>query len=156
WVGDIFYFGTFSNQGLDDWMARADKSDVTGVHNGLIALWGALRQRAIDGWPEFQAVLTSTATGSWGFPGLPHKGAQITGDPTLGACYPYTNTLGVRLYVHTQADTPVPTGVSELPIALNLRVSTSDASIYSGRIDSTTALHYAATPSTLLQFVSDP
>ena len=60
WIGTIFYFGTFSDTGLKDWVVRPaydkggnDKRKVNDpgqglfVNNGLIQRWGALRGNSL-------------------------------------------------------------------------------------------------------------
>ncbi len=152
WVGAMHYFAGFPTGGLSAWAARADRSDVSGVQNGLVAAWGAFRQGSLSGgWSEMKAVLTSTETGSWQYGAV--KAACRN---PLGACYPYTNTSGVRSYVSSLVATPIPTATTELPFALALRQAGATATAMTGRIDSNGSLHYPGNPAVTLALAADP
>lgn len=154
WTGEMYYFGTFSDIGLDGWKTNPDKSVVANVSNGLLQRWGALRTGHIDGWQEFVAVLTSTREGSWSYANVQKK------CPALGqadaVCYPYSNAAGVRTYVQNPDQYPIPTGVTELPVAMNLRINPNRPDVFEGRIASTTTMHYPGNPGVKVQFVGDP
>ncbi len=152
WVGTMQYFAGFPTGGLSTWAARADRSNVTGVQNGLVAAWGAFRQGSLSGgWNEMKAVLTSTETGSWQTGSVKRKCRN-----DLGACYPYTNASGVRSYVTSLAATPIPTATTELPFALALRQPGARATSLTGRITSTGSLHYPGNPAVTLELSADP
>ncbi|MBX7096729.1 MAG: hypothetical protein K1X89_03365 [Myxococcaceae bacterium] len=154
WTGSMFYFGDFSNIGLDNWIASPNKEQVTNVNNGLLQRWGALRLGNLNGWDEFLAVLTSTREGSWKFSNVQQRCS------TLGvagaACYPYTNTVGVRAYVTNPVQYPIPSGVSELPVAMNLKINATTPTVFEGRIASSLAMHYPGNPAVKLKFKGDP
>ena len=67
---------------------------------------------------------------------------------------PYTNTSGVRTYSDDLASSPIPTGETRFPFAMNLKVKGGRK--LTGRITSETALQYAANPEADLHFEADP
>ncbi len=157
WIGTMYYFGNFSDAGFDKWRARADLSDVSDVSNGLIQRWGALRAGSMtDGWEEFKAVLTATRTGSWKFGEVIKKCEAVNGAGTRAACYPFSNTAGVRTYVNDTNTLSIPTGLSEFGIGMNLRLSSAEGTFLEGRIESSIAMHYAGNPAVTLSFEKDP
>jgi hypothetical protein len=156
WAGSMFYFANFSDNGLDTWELRADKSNVSGVDNGLIQRWGALRAGSLDAWGEFKAVLTSTRTESWKYGRVKEKCADINGNNDA-ACYPFSNAAGVRTYVANKDESTVPSGLSEMPMAVNLMIDTASGQTeLKGRIESRVAMHYAGNPAITLSFAADP
>ncbi|MBL8956188.1 MAG: hypothetical protein JNK82_35770, partial [Myxococcaceae bacterium] len=154
WSGSMFYFGTFDNKNLDSWVASPNKALPGTVNNALIQLWGALRMGQLDGWQEFLAVLTSTREGSWAFDNVKQRCLTTAG--ATAACYPYSNSTGVRTYVQNAAQSPIPTGVTELPLAMNLQVNTTTPGLFEGRVDSPQSLHYPGYPGVKLMFEADP
>ncbi|MCB9731812.1 MAG: hypothetical protein H6745_04160 [Deltaproteobacteria bacterium] len=157
WEGQVHYFTVFNDEGVDDWRLRADKSDVEDVKNALIQRWGAFRRGNVEGgWGEFEAVLTATRTGSWDQPRVKELCKAVTGGSTTAACYPYTNPAGVRTYVDNIGSAPIPSTTTELPFAINVRAGADGQTIYTGRIDSGTALHYPGNPSVSLGLAADP
>ncbi len=152
WVGTMYYFGNFDDTGIADWELRTDKSNVTGVSNGLIRRWAAFRAGSLQGgWDEMVAVLTSTRTESWTFGEVRDRCTAAD-----GACYPYTNASGVRRYVTDLENTPIPSGVTGLPFAMNLRASPGDPLNLNGRIETSLSLHYPGYPAVSLAMGSDP
>ncbi len=157
WTGAMYYFGTFGTKGMQTWIGRSTKSDVSGVENGLIQRWGALRLGNLEGWEEFLAVLTSTRTESWKFGVVDDRCKQSTGNMTGAvACYPYTNQAGVRVYVQNRGAAPIPSGVSELPFAMNLKISATDPNVFEGRVESSNAMHYPGNPALKIEFNANP
>ena len=160
WVGNMLYFANFETEGLDTtdarvgWLERANKDDVSGVKNGLIQRWGAFRKGEMsDGWRDMKAVLTATETGQWQWPNV--AADCIVSD---GACYLFDGGAGAlpRPYVTSLASAPIPAGVSEFPMAMNLYTNGPDASKMSGRVVSEAALHYAGNPAVAIEFLGDP
>ncbi len=156
WVGSMFYFGTFNPTGINAWISRTDKANVTGVENGLLQRWGALRGGSLEGWQEFLAVLTATRTESWKFGEVKRRCLAVTFGNANATCYPFTNTAGVRTYVQDKNANPVPSGVSELPVAMNLRMSASAPTVFEGRVESSMAMHYPGNPGIKLEFSGNP
>lgn len=151
WSGTMYYFASFGEGGVADWAER-DRNDADDVENALIQRWTAFRTgRMMGGFREMQAVLTATSEGSWSWPST-----REACDPTgVAACYLYDgDSSGLRIYVENEPEYPIPSGVTELPIAINVR---SDGSrTLSGRIESSVALHYAGDPAVALSFAGDP
>jgi hypothetical protein len=163
WAGTMYYFGSFPDQGLPAWRASSDKSNAQTVGNGLIRRWAAYRRGNLDGaFAELNAVLTATHSESFRWPSVKKACKELLGqgDPSgLAACYLFDDghgAAGIRTYVANQNDAPIPTGVTEYPIALNLRSDALDGRILRGRIDSSVALHYAGDPSVRLTLSSSP
>lgn len=154
WSGTMYYFGTFEDGGLPAWLVRSDKSNINGVVNGLIQRWGAFRKGNLDSWEEFLAVLTATRTESWTFPNVKERCEGVTGGSEVAACYPYVNTAGVKVYVQDTESAPIPTGVTEFPIAFNLKLD--DETKLVGRIASDPSLHYPADPAVSFDLEADP
>jgi hypothetical protein len=157
WSGSMYYYGTFSDKGLDTWLKSGDHTVASEVENGLIQRWAALLSGSIEGgWDEFAAVLTSTHDESWKFGNVGKLCAAANGGSKTPLCYPYVNANGVSTYVQNPDATPIPTGVSELPIAMNLKLSNAKPSMFTGRVVTASAMHYPANPGVTLDFVGDP
>ena len=154
WHGRVYYFATFGDRDLAPWMADRTNSDkVKQVGNALIRRWGAFRQGDMS-LDELMAVLLSTRNESWRWPGVKADCPSAT-----GACYPYDgNDLGLVAYTSNLASNPIPTGVVELPISMNLHLPdpVGAPGFMSGRIESTLTLQYAGDPAVTLDFGSDP
>jgi hypothetical protein len=148
WAGAIYYFAQFGDENLADWRAdRADRAKLARVGNAFVQRWGALRNGRMT-LDEFDAVLTATSTGSWTWPSV----QEVC--PT-SACYLYSNPEGYVPYSDSLLDQPVPSGVTELPIALDLKVDAASSSLR-GRIASSESLQYAGDPAVRVAFAGDP
>ena len=146
WSGELHYYGTFGDEGLSEWVK--DKGRSSGVGNALIRKWSDFRSGGLSGgWDEFLAILTSTREGSWDFGAVKER----CDSP---ACYPYTNAKGVRTYSDNLTTSPIPTGETRFPMAVNLKVVSGRR--MEGRIESSSALQYAGNPKLVLDFVADP
>jgi len=147
WSGTAYYFAQFGDLNLDDWIAnREDNTKLGRVGNAFLQRWGAMRRGRIT-LDEMNAVLTATSQGSWTWP-------SVKSICPTAACYLYSNSEGYGRYSNSLDDQPVPSGVSELPIAFDLRAT--DATHLEGRIVSQESLHYSADPALKLEFESDP
>ncbi len=159
WSGTMYYFGNFSDKGVEQWLGRDDLGNVDGVDNGLLRRWGAFRQGNLNGgWEEMKAVLTATRTESWRYGAVKHKCREVNSGSTTHACYPFSNEAGVRTYVNDWQTFPIPTGAVEFPIAMNLRAAGSGGNSrqIAGRIETALSLHYAANPAVALKLEADP
>lgn len=158
WTGRVYYFAKFGTTGLDDWMKdREDRGALELVQNALVRRWGALR----DGYitvDEFRAALQATLTGSWRWPTVQARCPDAAAPNPNAACYPYDNAAGLSVYADYEPDNPVPTGVVEFPMVMNLRALDAAAApaVWGGRIVSSQALNYAGDPAVDLVFASDP
>lgn len=164
WVGSMYYFGTFGTRYVEDWVARADKKQTCEspnfkcAENGLIQRWALFRNGGLDGWKEFLAVLTATRDGSWKFNEVKNRCGCGTPPcpPSSAVCYPYTNSSGVRIYVQDYESAPVPSGVAELPIGFNLQIDPGSPALFTGRVESSLAMHYPGNPELKIEFASNP
>ena len=154
WRGTAYYYSTFNETNLADWaenLATRDNANLqTRVGNAFIQRWGAFRSGRIS-WDEMQAVMTASESGSW-------KSASALSVCRQEACYLYDGwPTGVGDYSSDLEDDPVPTGVTELPFAMNLRMPSpnSDPSLMEGRIESSGTLHYAGNPAITLRLHSN-
>jgi hypothetical protein len=156
WSGTQYYFGSFADQGLAAWAASAQKSDSQNVKNGLIQAWSAFRRGSLENWDEMLAVVTATTTESWKFDRVRSLCSNVSGGLASAVCYPHDNPSGVRIYVQDSAEFPVPSAVTELPFAINVKRDPAAANRYTGVIDSSVALQYAGRPALALGFEADP
>ena len=156
WRGTVFYYTQFfEDETIDEWAAtpetRNDTSIQDGLSNALLQRWGAFRRGALS-WEEMQAVMLATETGSWASASeLPECGVD--------ACYLYGGrTSGVGDYSSDLDQIPVPTGVTELPFAMNLYFpdASNEPHVMEGRIDSSGTLHYAGDPYVRMEFHTSP
>jgi len=158
WAGRAYYMANFGTRSLQPWLEhRDDRSALQVVGNALIRRWGAFRDGRIS-WDEFAAVLTATATESWRWDST-KKRCPTEGNPNPNAaCYLYDNNTGISIYSDNVADAPVPTGVVDVPIAMNLHAADVQTApgAWTGRIVSSEALQYAGDPKVDLTFASDP
>ncbi len=160
WGGEMYYFANFDTTGIDSipgltgWIDRADKDDVSNVRNGLLQRWGAFRSTGLSGggWNEMKAVLTATQTEQWKL-----RSVREDCEQPQGACYLYDSAIP-KAYVTRLSDSPIPTGVSEFPIALNIYRPDpfNEPEVMRGRIVSDSALHYSGDPAIEMVFAGDP
>ncbi|MCU0673238.1 MAG: hypothetical protein MUE69_10655 [Myxococcota bacterium] len=145
WTGRMYYFGQFGDRNLAAWAANPS-SDVArnAVGNAFVRQWGQLRTGGLS-LEQLSAVITATTTGSW-------KTEGVRRDCPFPACYP--SAVGLVRYSDDLAGQPVPSAVTELPFAVDLRAS--DTRSYRGRIVSELALQYPGDPAFQIEFGSDP
>ncbi|MEO1273308.1 MAG: hypothetical protein AAFX99_34930, partial [Myxococcota bacterium] len=93
WSGEVYYFGSFKDVGLDAWMANRDNvGQVEEVENAFVRLWANFRQNRLDA-DQFQAGLVSTRTESWRNPRIYEMGCEPN-----SICFPYDNFDGYLTY----------------------------------------------------------
>lgn len=154
WIGDMHYFANFDERGLADWRA-SDRSDAATVGNALIRQWTRFRRNDLS-LADFEAVLTSTRTESWRLPDV-QAACEAAGQPVTARCYPHDGSAaGVQVYTLDERTAAIPSGSTELPIALNLRADATDGSVLRGRIESAVALHLPGNPAVTLRFDAAP
>jgi hypothetical protein len=153
WSGKVYYFGQFGDRNLDAWMGGArTQPELDAVGNAFVQKLGGFRfdRMTVE---EFDAVLRATTTESWTWP---TTRALCPGE----TCYLYApsdagpSDQGWRRYTDNNDASPIPTGIVELPIALDLKMNGSGS--MTGRIASDQSLHYAADPAVSLSFAGDP
>lgn len=157
WSGSMYYFGNFSDAGLEAWRKNKNSTDaLRAVSNAFIRRWGALRNRRIS-YDEFRAAVTAMQTESWKWESVkqrcPREGAP---DPNVG-CYLYDNTQGIAIFSDYLPDNPIPTGVVDMPIVLDLgQTRGGSPREWVGKILSAETLHYAGDPHIEVRFAADP
>lgn len=157
WVGSAFYLANFGTSGLEAWMKnRDDDAQLSLVGNALVRRWGALRSKRIS-LQEFEAALTATLSGSWRWPSVqascPEPGQP---NPNVG-CYLYDNKNGYSIFSNFLPSNPVPTGVVEFPVTLNMHAKDpAQPAVWSGRVVSSDALQFAGDPTVDMRFAGDP
>lgn len=159
WAGEVYYFGSFKDVGVDAWVEDRDNPDrIEEMENAFLRLWSNHRQGRLS-FEQFQAALVSTRTESWRSPRIYDLGC----DPG-SVCFPFTNFDGYLTYTSDPINVPVPSGVVEMPIALNIRPALDTESdrcdgeehCFVGRIESTRALQYAGQPELSLSWSNSP
>jgi hypothetical protein len=158
WSGTAYFLSNFGTNGLDAWLAdKGNKAKLGVVGNALVRRWAAYRESRIS-LDEFKAVLTATQTGSWRWPEVQARCPSTSSpNPNVG-CYLYNNGVGLSIYSDYLPDNPVPSGITELPIAFNMHkdpTATSDQS-WAGKIISEASLQYAGSPRVDVHFSNDP
>ncbi|MCK6573672.1 hypothetical protein L6V77_21545 [Myxococcota bacterium] len=184
WTGRMYYFSQFGTTGLYNtpsgcqagtpgcttgWVnlpnaapgspQQAGTRDAPDARqrlgNAFLEVWGAFRAERLS-FTNFIAMLTSVRTGSWAFERVARDCVSTLGNGRRNiACYlSETGFNGlVELSANTQND-PVPSGVVELPISMNLQER--DGNLLAGRINSAEALHYAGDPGIEIRLASPP
>ena len=162
WAGSMYYFAQFGDRNLSDWQAvratgESDAQSLQQVGNALLQKWNLFKSGRMT-LNEFNAVMTATTSGSWNWPSV--RSACEDEWPGVQACYlfddPSTDSdVGVRTFSDSLDDQPVPSGVVELPLALDLAQSDSPT-LLRGRIASQESLHFSGDPALELEFASSP
>lgn len=157
WVGKVYYFGSFGTLGLQSWLdSNRNSSQLGAVGNALLRRWGAVRTGQLS-IAEFRAALDQTVTGQWRSPSLKARCPSADAPNPNTACYLYNNADGLSIYSDFTPDNPVPSGVTEFPLAMNVHVTPGEGpGVWSGKIVSSKTLHYAGDPAIALSFESDP
>ncbi len=165
WQGTMFYFADFGDEGLGDWVEDLQENngvdetyfdfDKDPVGNALIERWRAFRNEQIS-YDEFTAILTSTHTASWRWKNLHEDCNEGMDFGATMACYPTDSSQeGYRVYTTDIVSVPIPSGMLDMPIALNLKYDSQENAMH-GRIDSAVALQYPGDANVALQFHNDP
>ncbi|MFT5432702.1 MAG: hypothetical protein ACI9OJ_003404, partial [Myxococcota bacterium] len=179
WVGEMHFFANFRDAGLNTWVNGPDgnygtiddhywqpedqaagNSKVQAIQNAFVKRWIALKQGDIS-LDEFSALLTQTLDGSWNYANIKSR-CPNENNPNLNqGCYLYddpnvSTDTGVVTYSAGLDTDPIPSGVSSLPITLNLKSDPNSEQIWAGRIDSAGTLHYPGDPSISLSFTTHP
>jgi hypothetical protein len=170
WVGDVYYFESFGDDGLDAWRTvlatpSAPKPDPLSVKNALMQKWiryrngnAPLRSLALS-FHEVEDVVTSVTTGSWLFPNV---AAGCGG----GNCYPSdafnipTSGPSVGLGHFDGTDdtaSPIPRGAVKMTMGMDLTQTNNGTSfVLAGTINSDDALQYAGSPTITIGLAGDP
>ncbi len=158
WAGRVYYFANFGTLGLDAWLAdRSNRDKLSVVGNAFLRRWGALRDSRIS-VDEFRAMLNATLTESWRWPSVEARCPNETSPNPNAACYLYDNAVGLSVYSDYLPDNPIPTGMVDFPIVLNLRAVDAQTApgVWQGKIVSSESLQYAGDPAVELVFGGNP
>ncbi len=167
WRGTMYYFSLFGSDGLATWSqlrphsSQLESANFTQVKNAFVQQWVGFKRGDNFNTSRFRAMIQSTQIESYDWPLMkkycPEPGRR---------CYPFDNSQGYFEYTSNVTQFPIPQGITELPIALDLAPDATvlsslsglpaTASGFSGRIASDTALHYAGDPKILMAFGTDP
>ncbi|HUT78440.1 MAG TPA: hypothetical protein VM285_12180, partial [Polyangia bacterium] len=162
WTGTMYTFANFGSRGLDEW--REDKTNPTliqRVGNAFVKRWIALKQGQIT-IDEFRAIMSATNEESWKWGSVKSRCPSANNTNPNAGCYLYDNPdvdddCGIVLYSSDLRYFPIPTAITALPMAVDIRPDPDGASNeWSGRINSTVTLHYAGKPAVILTFSGDP
>ncbi len=154
WQGKMTYFANFPSTGLDAWAQdRTSASALLQVENAFIQKWGVFKagNMSVD---ELKAMIKATQLASWKDASV--KKLCANNNDTV-ACYPYSNPQGYSVYSQSLSTYPIPTGATELPIAINLRDDPAGGGrTLIGRVVSADSLHENGNPGVRLTFETDP
>ncbi|MBI5493520.1 MAG: hypothetical protein HY904_00750 [Deltaproteobacteria bacterium] len=163
WSGKAYFFAAFADGArdngtlaVDEWMReRNNTARLDAVGNAFLQRWDAFK-RGVLSYDEFQAVLTATQTASWKFSNVMQQ--CRTQPNSRRACYLYRSGAGVIEYSSDVNDYAIPTGVSELPVSMNLRSPdpVNQPTLMNGRIVTDESMQYAGDPAVSLAFVNAP
>ena len=176
WAGSVHYFGNFNDGSrpedgyfpLETWMSdKQNLSLLTDVPNAFLQAWGRFRNNAIS-IDTMGALVASTLSGSWQFPRVqelcqeagygPNARCALFGGSGSAAVIPYTSAVNIN---------PIPSGIVEMNLAINLRDATAnevsdslycsgDPHCFVGRIDTASSLQYGGNPTIVVHFEEDP
>ncbi len=153
WSGKIYYFANFGDRNLDNWVA--DKSgSFSNIGNAFMQKWAAFRKGVLN-YNEFNAILTATIDGSWNWKSVKDKCREENSENSV--CYLYSDTDGNGGAYEYSSDIlvdPIPSGLSVMPIAINLKKESTKS--YEGTIVTSNSLHYPGDPKLTLSFKNDP
>lgn len=158
WSGRVYYLANFGDRGLEDWAAdRTNRTKLSVVGNAFIRRWGAFRDRRIS-LDEFLAALNAVETGAWQFNSVKER-CPTADDPNPNvACYLANNPAGISILSDFVPDNPVPSGVADFPVAMNLRAPDPEGApgVWTGRIVSDESLQFAGDPAVRIVFQNAP
>ena len=94
---------------------------------------------------NFMAAVSSMQNESWRWPTVVERCNRPD-----GVCYPFSNPHespddGIEPFTDDKKSSPIPSGLVELPISMNLKAA-SGANLFAGKIISNDTLHYAGSP----------
>jgi len=156
WQGRMYFFGNFPDIGLEEWRANPNSTNLANVRNAFVHKWTEFKSGALS-LRELYAVLTATQTESWRYENVKARCPTAAAPDPNRACYLFENTQGYGLFSSSLDSRPVPTGVVELPLAMNLHAANSGMPTrLTGKILTSGSLHYAGDPAIQIDFASDP
>ena len=102
----------------------ANSTNLANVRNAFVHKWTEFKSGALS-LRELYAVLTATQTESWRYENVKARCPTAAAPDPNRACYLFENTQGYGLFSSSLDSRPVPTGVVELPLAMNLHAANS-------------------------------
>ncbi len=153
WTGKIYYFARFGDRNLDSWISNKS-GEFSHIGNAFMQKWAAFRKGILN-YNEFNSILTTTINGSWSWKSVQDKCREENSENSV--CYLYSDVNGNGGAYEYSSDIlvdPIPTGLSVMPIAINLRKETTNE--YKGKIVTSNSLHYPGDPELILNFENDP
>ena len=103
----------------------------------------------------FRAALASLKLGSWGYPQVKSDCKnKLAGGSEDIVCFPSTASRGYSVMTLSKKEAPVPSGVTEMDFAINVKKGTGNELI--GRVESRLTLHYPGNPGIKLAFHKAP
>ncbi len=145
WVGTVYQFANFSDENLQAWVdaRNTDQSQVLleEVGNAIIWRWGAMRQGRIT-FENFSAAVQSMLKESWKWGTVRERCHE-----PMGACYLFDDPDGLESFTNNLSSRPIPSGLTELPIAMNLRQQPGGSDmVLQGKILTSDTMHYPGDP----------
>ncbi len=164
WTGTAYYFLNFDDTELATWLSNPSNALVAqNTNNAFIAKWASFRSNSLFALNELLAVIGATTSGSWNYPAVREACADVFGDSVERQCYLYTpddvgpgGDAGVRIYSADVQNLRIPTGVVEMPFAINVALAEGSTTRFEGRINTAQALQYPGNPPAELVFENDP
>ncbi|MFH1810711.1 MAG: hypothetical protein ABIJ09_18360 [Pseudomonadota bacterium] len=155
WKGTMYSFANFGDQNMDLWLQsdRSDDTKLEGVENAFLKRWVNFR-RGINGLvtlDEFEAMLNATLTESWRWPSVKQACQQQYATENC-----YLTQQGPVVYSNDNIRNPVPSGVVDMPFAVNLRPDPDNNHALTGKVESRLTLQYAGGPGLTLEFADAP
>lgn len=170
WAGTVYYFANFGTEKLDPWISDRESACTSGttdcaaskngnVGNALIRHWGNFRYGGATK-ELFDAAVQSAITRSWDWKTVRDACKKRFPAVQSPVCFPYAAdgsvTDGVELFTSAPSAYPIPTGVTELPVAFDLQASSTNLAQYVGLIPTAEALHYPGNSTLNLTFEAAP
>lgn len=160
WSGSLFTFINFDDEKLEAWKAAPSLEAAQDTENAFLSRWTDFRegQASLD---EFLAMARAVTQGTWRQAST--KRLCAAANPTPGvACFLYDDPRnpepesGVRILTDSTENVRVPSGVVEMPFAVNVASSPDDSKVLTGRIESRFALQYPGAPRLDMALGLDP
>lgn len=158
WDGKAYYFANFGERSLNEWIADKDNDEkLSSVGNAFIRRWNAFKKGRIS-YDEFMAVLKATQLESWKWESVKKRCPDKENPNENIACYLYDNGTGISIYTDDIQYNPVPTGVNDFKVAVNIHKNPagSDSKQWIGKVISSASLQYNGDPQLSVSFASDP
>ncbi|MCB9638643.1 MAG: hypothetical protein H6728_02160 [Myxococcales bacterium] len=158
WKGRFISFANFNDQNVFDTNNKSKMIDdgvrAQDLPNALLRQWLSFKRGG--SLEEFRAALRSIREGTWNLPQVRKdcKTKMSTEGSADVVCYPYATKLGYKVLSFSDREAPVPSGISELNFAINVKEKSGN--VLEGRIVTSEALQYPGNPQIRLTFNEKP